>query len=80
MLHKTNEEWLPFVIRLTFYAGLSEIGIVHTQLIDRSGKQEFIKGIGIEFDLFWRRAVQPPFSFCGREGDVQRTRPAVWHT
>nr|WGD69382.1 hypothetical protein P5630_00905 [Bacillus subtilis] len=26
VLHKTNEEWSPFVIRLTFYAGLSEIG------------------------------------------------------
>lgn len=71
VLHKTYEEWLPFVIRLTFYAGLSEIGLVHTQLIDRSGKLEFVKGLGIEFDLFFGgRAVQPPFPLCGRERDV----------
>lgn len=54
ILQKTNEEWLPFVARLTFYTGLSEIGIVHTQLIDRNGKQEFIRGLGIVFDLFWK--------------------------
>lgn len=69
VLHKTNEEWLPFVIRLTFYAGLSEIGLVHTQLIDSSGKQEFVKGLGIEFDLFLEgEPYNRHFRFAGEKG------------
>ncbi len=69
VLHKTNEEWLPFVIRLTFYAGLSEIGLVHTQLIDSSGKQEFIKGLGIEFALFLEgEPYNRHFRFAGEKG------------
>ncbi len=69
VLHKTNEEWLPFVIRLTFYAGLSEIGLVHIQLIDRSGKQEFIKGLGIEFALFLEgEPYNRHFRFAGEKG------------
>ncbi|MEC0573634.1 hypothetical protein P8833_07535 [Bacillus inaquosorum] len=69
ILQKTNEEWLPFVIRLTFYAGLSEIGIVHTQLIDRNGKQDFIKGLGIVFDLFLEgEPYNRHFRFAGDKG------------
>lgn len=69
VLHKTYEEWLPFVIRLTFYAGLSEIGLVHTQLIDRSGKLEFVKGLGIEFDLFLEgEPYNRHFRFAGEKG------------
>jgi hypothetical protein len=52
LLQKTKEEWLPFIIRFTFYAGLSEMNIMHTQLIDRNFKREFTKGLGMQFDLF----------------------------
>lgn len=69
ILQKTNEEWLPFVARLTFYTGLSEIGIVHTQLIDRNGKQEFIRGLGIVFDLFLEgEPYNRHFRFAGEKG------------
>ncbi|MEC1543810.1 exo-rhamnogalacturonan lyase family protein [Bacillus halotolerans] len=69
VLQKTNEEWLPFIIRLTFYAGLSEMNIMHTQLIDRNFKREFIKGLGMQFDLFLQgEPYNRHFRFAGDKG------------
>lgn len=43
--------WLPFTMRLYFYAGSDEIKITHTFLFDGQQNTDFIKGIGLEFDV-----------------------------
>lgn len=53
-LHKSfpgNRSWLPFVVRLYFYAGQQTIKMVHTIIYDGDQEQDFIRGLGISFDV-----------------------------
>lgn len=43
--------FLPFDLRLYFYAGSTEIRIVHTFLFDGQQNTDFIRALGIEFDI-----------------------------
>ena len=43
--------WLPFVIRLYFYAGQSSVKMVHSFVFDGDQKQDFIKGLGVQFTI-----------------------------
>jgi hypothetical protein len=47
----SNQEWLPFSLRLYFYAGDSGIKVVHTFYYDGNPHQDFIKGLGIAFKV-----------------------------
>ncbi|MDI5789853.1 hypothetical protein PO124_20145 [Bacillus licheniformis] len=38
----------PFTVRLSFYAGVPSIRIVHTIFIDCNAETEWIKGLGLE--------------------------------
>ncbi|MGP4042030.1 exo-rhamnogalacturonan lyase family protein [Gracilibacillus sp. D59] len=52
--HKINSdkrEWLPFTLRLYFYAGQYTVKAVHTFLYDGNPHKDFIKGIGIDFKV-----------------------------
>ncbi|CAM4487979.1 exo-rhamnogalacturonan lyase family protein [Paenibacillus tarimensis] len=44
-----GRRWLPFQLRLYFYAGLEQIRIVHTFVYDGNPHQDFIRGLGLEF-------------------------------
>ncbi|CAE6478251.1 unnamed protein product [Rhizoctonia solani] len=44
-------EWLPFTIRLYFSAGSTAIKIQHLFLFDGDQAKDFIKGIGVKFDV-----------------------------
>jgi hypothetical protein len=44
-----EEGWLPYVLRLYFYAGDPRVHLVHTFLYDGDPEQDFLKGIGLEF-------------------------------
>ncbi|EUC55016.1 Tat pathway signal sequence domain protein, putative, partial [Rhizoctonia solani AG-3 Rhs1AP] len=44
-------DWLPFTIRLYFSAGSTAIKIQHLFLFDGDQAKDFIKGIGIKFDV-----------------------------
>ena len=44
-------EWLPYTLRLYFYAGLESIRLVHTFHYDGNPQQDFIKGLGIVFKI-----------------------------
>ena len=46
-----SREWLPFVIRLYFYEGQSSVKMVHSFVFDGDQKEDFIKGLGIEFSV-----------------------------
>jgi hypothetical protein len=41
--------WLPFTIRLYFYAGSDALRVLHTIVFDGDESQDFIRGIGLRF-------------------------------
>ena len=45
------EEKIPFILRLTLWAGSPEIGVTHTFLYDGDEKKDFLKGIGLAFTM-----------------------------
>ncbi|MDQ6479166.1 Tat pathway signal sequence domain protein [Dyadobacter sp. LHD-138] len=50
--HSTGEKnLLPFVIRLYFYEGSDAIRIMHTIVFDGDENKDFIKGLGIRFEV-----------------------------
>src|ERR1035437_2053487 len=50
-------EWLPFTVRLYFYGGTEPVRLVHTIVFDGDHAQDFIKGLGLAFDLAMREQV-----------------------
>jgi hypothetical protein len=47
----SKREWLPFTIRLYFYAGQSSIRLVHSITFDGDQEKDFIRGLGLAFDV-----------------------------
>ena len=47
----SRREWLPFTIRLYFYSGQSDIRLVHTIVFDGDQEKDFIRGLGLQFDV-----------------------------
>jgi hypothetical protein len=48
--HKSGDRsWLPFVVRLYFYAGQESVRMVHTIVFDGDHEKDFIRGLGISF-------------------------------
>lgn len=52
-----GREWLPFVIRLYFYAGSEEIKLVHSIVYDGDQDKDFIQALGIRFEVPMREAL-----------------------
>jgi hypothetical protein len=46
-----GREWLPFTMRLYFYAGSDSIRLMHTFLFDGDENKDFISGIGLRFSV-----------------------------
>lgn len=49
--HASGRRWLPFTLRLYFYAGGEDVRILHTFVFDGDEQRDFIRGIGIRFDV-----------------------------
>lgn len=51
--HAANgqQEWLPFIIRFYFYAGGDSIRTMHTIVFDGEEEKDFIKGLGLRFEV-----------------------------
>jgi hypothetical protein len=43
--------WLPFIVRLYFYAGQQSVRMVHTIIYDGDQEKDFIRGLGLVFDV-----------------------------
>lgn len=54
----SGRAWLPFVVRLYFYAGSGEIRMVHSFIFDGNPQKDFIKGLGLTFDVPFREELQ----------------------
>lgn len=46
-----NRAWLPFIVRLYFYAGAESVRVMHTILFDGDEQKDFISGLGLRFDV-----------------------------
>ncbi len=51
LITSAAREWLPFTLRLYFYANHHTIKAVHTFLYDGNPHKDFIKGIGMSFNV-----------------------------
>lgn len=61
--------FLPFDLRMYFYAGCAEIKVVHTFLFDGEQHTDFIKALGIEFDVCLTGALYNRYvRFAGERG------------
>jgi hypothetical protein len=48
---KNGRAWLPFTVRLYFYAGAESVRIVHTFVFDGKPERDFICGLGVRFHV-----------------------------
>lgn len=55
--HEEIREWLPFVVRLYFYAGSEQIKMVHSFMYDGEQNKDFIRSLGIRFDVPMRETL-----------------------
>ncbi|WP_348693063.1 Tat pathway signal sequence domain protein [Duganella fentianensis] len=43
--------WLPFTVRLYFYAGAESLRLMHTFVFDGDEQLDFVRGLGVRFDV-----------------------------
>ena len=46
-----GRSWLPFVVRLYFYAGGEAVRVMHTFIYDGDDQKDFIRGLGLRFSV-----------------------------
>ncbi|HEV3202439.1 MAG TPA: hypothetical protein VGZ73_31295 [Bryobacteraceae bacterium] len=71
-VHKHNQgtrEWLPFIVRLYFYAGSAQVRLVHTIVFDGDDQTDFIKGVGVVFSVRMREQAHNRHVRFSGEGD-----------
>ena len=58
-MHRSSDgrEWLPFVVRLYFYGGSEQVKMVHSLVYDGDQHKDFIRSLGVRFDVPMREAL-----------------------
>ena len=70
-LAKGGRAWLPFSLRLYFYAGDAAIRVVHTFIYDGDQQKDFIRGLGLRFSVPLREEVyNRHVAFGGQDGGL----------
>lgn len=70
-LTKGSRTWLPFSLRLYFYAGDAAVRVVHTFIYDGNQQKDFIRGLGLRFTVPMREAVyNRHVAFGGQDGGL----------
>jgi YetA-like protein len=73
-MHKAergNREWLPFTVRLYFYAGQSDVRMIHSIIFDGDHEKDFIRGLGVAFAVPMREQMHNRhMQFTGDDGGV----------
>lgn len=66
-----GREWLPFSVRLYFYAGAESLRVMHTFVFDGDDQKDFLRGIGLRFDVPLRDALYDRHvRFAGEAGGL----------
>lgn len=70
--HSTKgRNWLPFTIRLYFYAGSDAVRMVHSFIYDGNEQKDFINGLGVTADVPMRDALYDRHvRFTGQDNGV----------
>jgi hypothetical protein len=50
-LRASDRVWLPFVVRLYFYAGADTVRLMHTFIFDGDENRDFLAGLGVRFSV-----------------------------
>jgi hypothetical protein len=50
-LRAGKRAWLPFTVRLYFYAGGDAVQIIHSFTFDGDENKDFVRGLGVRFDM-----------------------------
>ncbi len=67
----SGREWLPFSVRLYFYTGETAIRLVHTIIFDGDQEKDFVRGLGVQFDVPLREEVRNRYvRFAGADGGL----------
>ena len=67
--------WLPFTVRLYFFAGSGEIKLTHSFVFDGDGNKDFLKGLGLSFQVPFKEELHNRhFRFAG-DSDGVWTQP-----
>lgn len=70
-LARGGREWLPFSLRLYFYAGDPAIHLVHTFIYDGDQRKDFIRALGLRFTVPMREEVyNRDVAFSGEDGGL----------
>ncbi|MEU6408301.1 Tat pathway signal sequence domain protein [Microbispora sp. NPDC046933] len=64
-----GRSWLPFVVRLYLYAGSDGIRAAHSFVFDGNEKKDFIRGLGIRFEVPMRDALHDRHIRFAGQGD-----------
>ena len=64
-----TRSWLPFSVRLYFYAGAESVRIMHTFIFDGDEQQDFLRGIGLRFSVPMLDALHDRHVRFAGEGD-----------
>ncbi len=66
---KGSREWLPFTVRFYVFKDSAPIKMVHSFVYDGEQRDDYIKGLGIEFDLPFREDLQNRHVAFAGDGD-----------
>ena len=67
----TNEGFLPFTIRLYFFAGTEQVRMVHTFIYGGDEHRDFIRSLGVRFEVPMReQAYNRHVAFATQDGGV----------
>jgi hypothetical protein len=72
---KSGREWLPFHVRLYFYASETSVRMVHTIFFDGDQEKDFIHGLGVTFAVPLREEIQNRHVRFSGEGDGLWSEP-----
>ncbi|MCC8088204.1 MAG: hypothetical protein LIO79_02925 [Rikenellaceae bacterium] len=70
-----DREWLPFVVRFYIYHDLEQVKMVHTIIYDGDQEADFIKGLGVEFEIPLREEPHNRHVRFSGEGDGLWSEP-----
>jgi len=64
-----DREWLPFTVRLYFYAGGDAVRVIHTFVFDGDENRDFLRGLGLRFTVPMRDLLHDRHVRFSGEGD-----------
>ena len=72
---KGNREWLPFTVRLYFYGGQAAVRMVHSIVFDGDQEKDFIRGLGVVFQVPMREQIHNRHVRFSAEGEGLWSEP-----